>query len=369
MTQHSLTLREIRLEPGGVWVVPGGELTFCLPRCGHGVCVCGASTEPLGKGDVVVIAHPTDARLMAASDKCLEVSWFSIRPEHLYPLFGSSEIVLLHSFLEGFRGLRRYPDGSSETQECHAVVGHVPSACNLDHRSRLLRVAATILSAEFDRVRCQNGTLIPNDTHFSRVIESLSIDDLQGLGIDDLAVRFGCSRRHLNRLFQKHFGVSVADLRREARLLKALCLLRRPQSKIMAVAEECGFNHLGLFNATFRKRFGASPGEVRKEWARLDDGGEEDGAAAGAGTATPVREMWAFQRLASGHHASREHAAPERRREAKPASALAQHGNGAGTTGHPARRAAEDWLDLRARELLASNPCRPEVARRKGWKG
>ncbi len=33
-------------------------------------------------------------------------------------------------------------------------------------------------------------------------------------------------------------------------------------SKVINVATQCGFNHLGLFNTCFKRRFGISPGTV-----------------------------------------------------------------------------------------------------------
>ena len=51
----------------------------------------------------------------------------------------------------------------------------------------------------------------------------------------------------------------------EMRLLKAVTLLRDPDSKIINVAEECGFNHLGQFNASFKRRFAISPGQWRNQ--------------------------------------------------------------------------------------------------------
>jgi AraC-like DNA-binding protein len=84
------------------------------------------------------------------------------------------------------------------------------------------------------------------------------------LSVGQLASKFNCSRRHLNRLFQQHFSFSVANLKMEIRLLKAVSLLRDPGTKIINVAEECGFNHLGFFNTCFKRRFGKSPGEWRK---------------------------------------------------------------------------------------------------------
>jgi hypothetical protein len=41
-------------------------------------------------------------------------------------------------------------------------------------------------------------------------------------------------------------------------------LLRNPDAKVINVAQECGFNHLGLFNTCFKRRFGCSPGQWRK---------------------------------------------------------------------------------------------------------
>jgi AraC-like DNA-binding protein len=81
----------------------------------------------------------------------------------------------------------------------------------------------------------------------AQVFEKLSATELINLSVGELADRFSCSRRHLNRLFHQHFGVSVAS-----------------NAKIINVAEQCGFNHLGLFNTCFKRRFGASPGQWRK---------------------------------------------------------------------------------------------------------
>ena len=59
-------------------------------------------------------------------------------------------------------------------------------------------------------------------------------------------------------------------MRMEMRLLKAVSLLRDPSAKVINVAEACGFNHLGLFNTCFKKRFGTSPGQWRKRTAKED---------------------------------------------------------------------------------------------------
>jgi hypothetical protein len=64
-------------------------------------------------------------------------------------------------------------------------------------------------------------------------------------------------------LFHQYFGFSVGALKTEMRLLKAVSLLRDSKTKVISVADECGFHHLGLFNNSFKKRFGVSPGKWR----------------------------------------------------------------------------------------------------------
>ena len=151
--------------------------------------------------------------------------------------------------------------------ECHRLLADAPSQFNLDHRGQLLRVISAILSVEFKNARGEKVGFIRVEEHMTQVFEKLSVIELLNLSVGELAEKFSCSRRHLNRLFHRHFGFSVAALRMEMRLLRAVSLLRDPDAKIIHVAEEAGFNHLGLFNTCFRKRFGTSPGKWRKQSA------------------------------------------------------------------------------------------------------
>ena len=83
------------------------------------------------------------------------------------------------------------------------------------------------------------------------------------LPVTELAGRFSCCRRHLNRLFHQWFGCSVSDFRMEMRLLRAVSLLCNPELGVLEVALQCGFNHRGLFNGCFKRRFGSTLSQGR----------------------------------------------------------------------------------------------------------
>ena len=197
------------------------------------------------------------------------VFWsFSVRLEHFLPLFDGNEISLLKGLSDGFKGSRFFPASSALAAKCRRLIEDIPSQFDLEHRSHLLRIAGAILNEEFRTAHHQRLGLGQLEEHIIRVFEQLSVAQLLALSVEELAVKFGCSRRHLNRLFHQYFGSSVGALRMEMRLQKAVSLLRDVNAKVINVAEQCGFNHLGLFNTCFKRRFGISPGRWRQQAAQ-----------------------------------------------------------------------------------------------------
>jgi AraC-like DNA-binding protein len=191
-------------------------------------------------------------------------SCFSLHLEHLFPLFESSEICMLQNISDGFRTARLYPAASTMAQECHRRLAEIPDRNDLDRRTRLLHVASAVLTDEFSNGKAGRVGFARPEEHMIEVFKKLTAVELLNFSVSELASKFGCGRRHLNRLFHHYFGVSVAALRMEMRLLRATNLLRDPEAKVIRVAEDCGFNQLGLFNTCFKRRFGATPGQWRK---------------------------------------------------------------------------------------------------------
>ena len=264
LTEDFLNLRLVRLEGARRWGRQGEGVCFLFPRAGLGQYQNTSSKQPLSPGDVLVVSGEAADQICPGNRGEFVFSSFSLRLDHLLPLFAGTEISLLQVVIDGFKGHKFYPASSPLAAGCHKLVGEIPPQFNLDHRGQLLRVAAAILNEEFNTAHGQRVGFVRAEDHLVQVFEQLSADEMLTLSVDQLADRFGCSRRHLNRLFHQYFGFSVAHLRMEMRLMKAISLLRNGEAKVIHVAEQCGFNHLGLFNTCFRRRFGTSPGQWRK---------------------------------------------------------------------------------------------------------
>jgi AraC-like DNA-binding protein len=94
------------------------------------------------------------------------------------------------------------------------------------------------------------------------VADNLAREDLS---VASIALRHRLPVRYLQRLFEAE-GTTFTAFVLDARLALAHRLLadrRTANLKIDAVAREAGFGDMSYFNRTFRRRYGASPSDVR----------------------------------------------------------------------------------------------------------
>ena len=85
--------------------------------------------------------------------------------------------------------------------------------------------------------------------------------------LPELAVRLGVSESSLKRYFQSVYDCSVAKYQRNARMARAAELLRSPDTRalsVLDVALEVGYENQSKFAAAFRRMFGDSPLEYKK---------------------------------------------------------------------------------------------------------
>jgi AraC family transcriptional regulator of adaptative response / DNA-3-methyladenine glycosylase II len=93
---------------------------------------------------------------------------------------------------------------------------------------------------------------------------------LSGRSLDDLARRVGVTSRHLRRIFEAEFGVTMIEFAQTHRLLIAKRLLTDTGLSMTDVALASGFGSVRRFNDVFQSRYGLNPLRLRKA-ARVPD--------------------------------------------------------------------------------------------------
>lgn len=93
------------------------------------------------------------------------------------------------------------------------------------------------------------------------------------LSADVLGPRHGVTPRYVRKLFESE-GLSVSAFILERRLARAHRILadwRGLGRTISAIAFDCGFGDLSYFNRTFRRRYGATPSDLREQAGQWKD--------------------------------------------------------------------------------------------------
>lgn len=88
------------------------------------------------------------------------------------------------------------------------------------------------------------------------------------------AERFGCTDRHLRRLFVSEYGVSPIQYLQTCKLLLAKNLLTDTDLSVAEIASTAGFGSMRRFDSLFKEKYKLSPTELRKQ---VFKGNEHDG--------------------------------------------------------------------------------------------
>lgn len=86
------------------------------------------------------------------------------------------------------------------------------------------------------------------------------------MSVNEVATRHGISSRYVRMLFaaDQTFFSEFVLLGRLERVHRMLCDPRYADRPISTIAVACGFGDLSYFNRVFRRRFGATPSDLRE---------------------------------------------------------------------------------------------------------
>ncbi len=83
--------------------------------------------------------------------------------------------------------------------------------------------------------------------------------------VEILCEMFGCSRTTLMNSFKARYNTTLGEYLNELRLKNAKKMLDNSTKSIKAIASECGFSDQNYFSKVFRKKYGKTPSEYRRQ--------------------------------------------------------------------------------------------------------
>jgi hemolysin activation/secretion protein/AraC-like DNA-binding protein len=258
-----LILQEMSLRPSGEWT-PGGGWTVVRIAAGTGYCLHAGSARELNAGDMAIAGAHAAAIFRASQLGVLKLEFFHVLPERLNGLLTVTEWRQLEDASgQMSKSLLCFAASDPAAQKFTRLAAQ-PRRDGLAARSALLQLWASSVTNLLPAagVVCETNNL---RQRFRSLVGKMSEAELAVRPLTQLAAELHCSERHFSRLFRDEFHVSLRARQTELRLQRAQQLLVESDEKIINVAYESGYRHLGLFNAMFKKRFGVTPSQWRRQ--------------------------------------------------------------------------------------------------------
>lgn len=254
------------LRPSGEWI-PETGWTVARATEGAGYCLKGSNALEVNPGDMIVAGPKTGAIFRASQLGVWKLEYFHVLPECLNGLLTITECRQLEPAGNGAVNRFQYFPSSDPAAQKFARLAGQSHRDGLAARSALLQLWAAAVTPWLPNLEFNAAATSPGNLRerFRQFVGKMSEAELAVRPLTQMAEELHCSERHFSRLFREEFRISLRARQTELRLQRARQLLSESDAKIVNVAYESGYRHLGLFNVMFKRRFGVTPSQWRQQ--------------------------------------------------------------------------------------------------------
>ena len=225
----------------------------------------GAAARQLGVGDGLLTSSNSNGVLRASQLGELKLQFFIIQPQYLNGLLTVAEWHQLEVAPQNPSAQASIFTAAEPLAQRFTRLAELPHQEGLPVRCGLLQLWANAISSLLPVPVSEAADSGKLRERFKQLVGRMPEAELSQCSLHDLAGQLNCSERHFTRLFREEFGVPFRARQIELRLQHARQLLADSDAKIINVAYDSGYHHLGLFNMMFKKRFGMTPSECRQQ--------------------------------------------------------------------------------------------------------
>ena len=262
--ERHLILQTVVLPPSEEWSPPTQDWVVVRVGDGLGYWMQGGNVRELKEGDGFVASGYRNMVVRASQLSSLKLELYLIQTPLLNGLLTVTEGNRLEQVAHSINGQIIFFTAKESLGQKFARLVHQARPESLPSRAALFQFWSQAVSGLINQPTAdESGHKLRQ--RFRQLVSQMPDAELARQSLTKLAGMLECSERHFSRLFRQEFGVSLRSRQAELRLQRAKQLLADPKDKISNIAFESGYRHIGLFNSMFKKRFGLTPREWRRQ--------------------------------------------------------------------------------------------------------
>jgi AraC-like DNA-binding protein len=269
IVERHLILQELTLPSSTEWLPGCNGWLMARVAAGTGYWLQhGVEPRQLTAGDGLIATRNVDGVIRASQLGPLKLQFFTIRLQYLNGVLTVAEWQKLEVAPDNpVPSVSIFTAGEPIGQRFMRLADQTHSH-RLPMRCALLQLWANAVAGFLPAPAAASVSGNKLRDHIRVLVGEMTEAELAERSLTELARQLHCSERHFSRLFREEFGVPFHARQIELRLQRARQLLADSNGKIINIAYDSGYRHLGLFNAMFKKRFGLTPVEWRRQYAQ-----------------------------------------------------------------------------------------------------
>jgi AraC-like DNA-binding protein len=241
-------------------LIDNDDLVLVILRAGSGTARQRGREETISAGQAIVTANDAPACFVAHAPA--QVVNLRFGRNRLGPQLADADASVLRPIARDNQALRLLTSYVRAVNELPPRANPDLQGVAADHIHDL---AALVLGATRDAAEIARGRGVRSARLHAIKADIMAHVGANWLSADVVAARHGVSARYIRALFQGE-ETTFTDFVLSQRLARAHRLLvasRHAGRSISAIAFEAGFDDLSYFNRCFRRRYGATPSDIR----------------------------------------------------------------------------------------------------------
>ena len=224
------------------------------------------------EGDILLIPSQSIHFGYAKSPK-LEMHTIIFRPEVLCPM--NREESVQKYFLPFVNRtavipyvLRTTDRGYNEIRECILQIANLanekPKFSQLKIMNCLYSLFINLYEFDYVKIKTQSAVADKNYLAVKDTIAYIEENYKQPLTVDELAYNAGFSKSRFMTIFKEYTNTTCKKFINQCRLESSREMLRETDDTVLNIAIASGYNNISLYNREFKKVYGITPLEYRK---------------------------------------------------------------------------------------------------------
>lgn len=265
------TFQHVKIRPQeqiGVHQRDTWELSYVIK--GQGERILDETRAPFAEQDLVLVAPNVEHGWMFDPQhtdadgliECITVQWTSELLSHLELLFPAWTTIK-----EEFLSIRQC--AVFDADKSHSLVEKLLQLDQSDDTRlpiTLLDLILSILNEITSAQYVEKPTKVSIAEQRLRQIDIYtSCNYARNISLVDVARHIGMNRSSFCSFFKRETGQTYLTYLNSYRLKVARQLIEQRDESISSICWQCGFNDLGYFDRLFRREFGISPSDIRKD--------------------------------------------------------------------------------------------------------